>query len=147
MRRATARRAPGSPRVLATEPVMRTSRHVIALLVALSGAAACRSANPYDVAEAQPGNIALVVRNNNFNDVDVYAVSSGLATRIGTVTGNSSATFTLNPSLVSPTDFRIVATPIGGNGRASTGPINVSPGQTIEFTVGPVLSQSTVSIR
>ncbi|HEY2065157.1 MAG TPA: hypothetical protein VGG84_04310 [Gemmatimonadaceae bacterium] len=127
---------------------MRTSRHVvIALLVALSGAAACRSASPYDVAEAQPGNITLVVRNNNFNDVDVYAVSSGLATRIGTVTGNSSATFTLNPSLVSPTDFRIVATPIGGNGRASTGPINVSQGQTIEFTVGPVLSQSTVSIR
>ncbi|HEY2027244.1 MAG TPA: hypothetical protein VGG78_09550 [Gemmatimonadaceae bacterium] len=127
---------------------MRTPRHfVLALLVALSGAAACRSANPYDVAEAQPGNITLVVRNNNFNDVDVYAVSSGLATRIGTVTGNSSATFTLNPSLVSPTDFRVVATPIGGNGRASTGPINVAQGQTIEFTIGPVLSQSNVSIR
>jgi hypothetical protein len=120
---------------------------VFALLAALSGTGACRSASPYDVNEAQPGNITLVVRNNNFNDVDVYAVSSGLATRIGTVTGNSSATFTLNPTLVSPTDFRIVATPIGGNGRASTGPIIVSQGQTIEFTVGPVLSQSTVSVR
>lgn len=127
---------------------MRTTRHLVtALLVALAGAAACRSASPYDVGDAQPGNITLVVRNNNFNDVDVYAVSSGLATRLGTVTGNSSATFSLNPTLASPTDFRIVATPIGGNGRASTGPINVSAGQTIEFTVGPVLSQSTVSVR
>lgn len=127
---------------------MPSSRHVVfAALVALSGVAACRSASPYDVGEAQPGNIGLVVRNNNFNDVDVYAVSSGLPSRIGTVTGNSSATFSLNPSLVSPTDFRIVATPIGGNGRASTGTVIVSPGQTIEFTIGPVLSQSTVSIR
>jgi hypothetical protein len=127
---------------------MRTTRYVVfALLAALSGTSACRSASPYDVNEAQPGNITLVVRNNNYNDVDVYAVSSGLATRVGTVTGNSSATFTLNPTLVGPTDFRIVATPIGGNGRASTGPLVVSQGQTIEFTVGPVLSQSTVSVR
>ena len=127
---------------------MRTTRYVVfALLAALSGTSACRSAGPYDVNEAQPGNITLVVRNNNYNDVDVYAVSSGLATRVGTVTGNSSATFTLNPTLVGPTDFRVVATPIGGNGRASTGPLVVSQGQTIEFTVGPVLSQSTVSVR
>jgi hypothetical protein len=127
---------------------MRTSRHIVlALLVTLSGAAACRSGSPYDVSAAQPGNITLVVRNNNFADVDVYAVSSGLATRIGTVTGNTTASFSLNPSLVSPTDFRVVATPIGGNGRASTGSIVVSQGQTIEFTIGPVLNQSTVSIR
>lgn len=127
---------------------MRTTRHlVLALVVAIAGASACRSASPYDVEDAQPGNVTLTVRNNNFNDVDVYAVSSGLATRIGTVTGNSSASFRLNPTLVSATDFRIVATPIGGNGRATTGPISVTPGQTIEFTIGPVLSQSTVSVR
>ena len=91
--------------------------------------------------------ITVQVRNNNFLDMDVYAVSEALATRIGTVTGNSSRTFLLNPSLASASDFRIVATPIGGNGRATTGSINVAPGQTLEFTIGSILRNSTVSIR
>src|ERR1043166_8853214 len=77
--------------------------------------------------------ITLQVRNNNFLDMDVYAVSQGLATRVGTVTGNSARTFVLSSSLSSATDFRIVATPLRGNGRASTGSVNVAPGQTLEF--------------
>jgi hypothetical protein len=74
------------------------------------------------------------------------AVSDGLATRLGTVNGNNSRIFTLNPSLA-VRDLRIVATPIGGNGQASTGEVIVSPGQTIEFRIGSTLRNSSVSIR
>lgn len=90
--------------------------------------------------------IGLRVRNNNFLDMDVYAVSYGLATRLGTVTGNSSRNFVLDASLATQ-DLQIVATPIGGNGRASTGVVTIAPGQTIDFTIGSVLRNSTVTIR
>ena len=43
------------------------------------------------------GAVGLVVQNQNFYDMDVYVVSEGLATRVGDVTGNSTARFTLDP--------------------------------------------------
>lgn len=95
---------------------------------------------------APENSIALRVNNQNFLDMDVYAVSEGLATRLGSVTGNSSRTFVVDPSLAT-TDFRIVATPIGGTGRASTGSIMPAAGQTVDFTIGSILRNSTVFIR
>jgi len=127
---------------------MRSSRFLIALFAAATtvSASACsktgRAAG--DVAPAM--SIGLTVMNQNFLDMDVYAVSDGLATRIGTVTGNNTRSFSLHPSLASR-DLRIVATPIGGNGRASSGEVIVSPGQTIEFKIGSILRNSSVSVR
>jgi len=98
-----------------------------------------------DVAPATA--IGLRVRNDNFLDMDVYAISAGLATRLGTVTGNSRHNFVLDASMADGQDFRIVATPIGGNGRATTGTLAVSPGQLIDFTIGSTLRNSSVIIR
>ena len=74
------------------------------------------------------GAIGLVAQNQNFSDMDLYVVSEGLATRIGDVTGNSTAHFTLDPSFFPSNELRIIATPIGGNGRASSGPLTIGPG-------------------
>lgn len=98
-----------------------------------------------DVAPATA--IGLRVRNDNFLDMDVYAISAALPTRLGTVTGNSTRNFVLDASMADGQDFRIVATPIGGNGRATTGNIAVSPGQVIDFTIGSTLRNSSVIIR
>ena len=123
------------------------------LLVGLFAAAstvstvgACSRANEAGGEIAPASAIGLHVRNDNFLDMDVYAVSDGLATRLGTVTGNSSRNFVLDASIANQ-DLRIVATPIGGNGRASTGSIAVAPGQTIDFTIGSILRNSNVFIR
>lgn len=128
---------------------MRSHRFAISLLAVLatvSAASAC-SHNGQAAGDLAPATaIGLSVTNQNFSDMDVYAVSDGLATRLGTVTGNNSRNFTLNASLATR-DLRIVATPIGGNGRASTGEVIVSPGQTIDFRIGSTLRNSTVSIR
>jgi hypothetical protein len=110
------------------------------------GATACSRTGEAAGEVAPASAVGLRVRNNNFLDMDVYAVSAGLATRLGTVTGNSSRNFVLSPSLATP-DLRIVATPIGGNGRASSGQLLVSPGQTIEFTIGANMLNSTAFIR
>ena len=128
---------------------MRGTRVLIGLMAAAvtaSTATACSRPNEAGGELAPANSIGLVVKNQNFYDMDVYAVSQGLATRVGTVTGNSSRTFTLHPSLASQ-DLRIVATPIGGNGRASSGNVQAGAGQTIEFTIGSMLAHSTVIIR
>jgi hypothetical protein len=131
---------------------MRGKQLVVGLISILSAGAvltttAC-SHNAYEAGgEVVPANsIVIHVNNQNFLDMDVYAVASGLATRIGTVTGNSSRDFVVDASMANQ-DFRVVATPIGGNGRASTGNIAVSAGQTVDFTIGSLLRNSTVFIR
>ena len=91
--------------------------------------------------------VTLEVRNDNFSDVAVWVISFGQTRRLGVVTGNTSQTWALNPSVVRASDLRIVATPIGANGRASSGPIVVQPGQTIQFTVGTRLTNSVVSVH
>ena len=128
---------------------MLRSRIRLALMLLLSAgtASACRSASPYDVNQEGSG-VMIVVRNQNFSDMDVYAIASGLPSRLGTVTGNSSQTFKVNESFVAGTgDFRLVATPIGGNGRASSGPLQVSGGRTVYFTIGSSLAQSNASVQ
>jgi hypothetical protein len=126
---------------------MRILVGLFATAVTLSAATAC-ARSPYQAGgEVTPeGAITLHVQNDNFLDVNVYAVSGGMSRRLGTVTGSSAQDFVVNPSLA-VRDFRIIATPIGGFGRASSGSLLVSAGETIEFTVGSVLSNSTVSIR
>ena len=128
---------------------MRSHRLAIVFFAAFaagSAASACARTGQAAGDLAPATAIGLAVTNQNFLDMDVYAVSDGLATRLGTVNGNNTRTFTLNPSLA-VRDLRIVATPIGGNGQASTGEVIVSPGQTIEFRIGSTLRNSSVSIR
>jgi hypothetical protein len=119
---------------------------MVAATTSLAGLAACSHTNEPGGEVAPASAIGVHVTNENFLDMDVYAVSDGLATRLGTVSGNGSRNFVLDASLASR-DLRIVATPIGGNGRASTGAVTVAPGQTIDFTVGPEMRNSRVFIR
>ncbi|MEO8621028.1 MAG: hypothetical protein ABI625_08175 [bacterium] len=126
-------------------------RHQITMLglaacLASASITGCRSGGAYDVGRVQDA-VGLVVRNDNFYDVDVYAIADVLATRIGSVNGNATQRFELSPSLSGAADLRIVATPIGGNGRASSGQLFVSRGQTIFFTVAAQLRQSSATVH
>jgi hypothetical protein len=127
---------------------MRTTRKIFLLLaLATASTTACRTSSPWEAENAEPGYVTLDVRNEHLLSMDVYAVSNGLATRVGRVQGMNKATFTLNPTLYVSSDFRIVATPASGNGRASTGTLQVHSGQTVEFTITNRLASSRVSIR
>jgi hypothetical protein len=96
-----------------------------------------------------PGSaVQLVVRNNNFSDVTVYAVpQGGDPQRVGMVSGTQTATFTLRAGLLGAGQLRLVADPLGGGGRGGSGPITVSPGQTITFTVEPLLGSSFAVVQ
>ncbi|HEY2854616.1 MAG TPA: hypothetical protein VGJ18_17300 [Gemmatimonadaceae bacterium] len=116
------------------------------LTLALSGAG-CHHGGFQNAPVGTQGAVNLVVQNQNFYDMDLYVVSEGLATRIGDVTGNNTAHFVLDPSFFPANEIRIIATPVGGNGRASSGALNVGPGQTIDFTIGSSLRQSSARVR
>src|SRR5215211_88987 len=108
---------------------------------ALTGA--CSRPNEAAGDLAPEGVIGLQVQNDNFLDIDVFAVTGGQPARLGMVTGHTARSFALRPGMA-VRDLRIVATPIGGRGQASTGSVVVAPGQTIVFTVGSTLGNSTV---
>ena len=121
---------------------------MLAALTTASVAAGCGSYTGGGAGgEVVPDNAVVVqVRNENFLDMDVFAVNNGVATRLGTVTGNSGRNFVL-PRAVTTTGVSIVATPIGGEGRATSGSLMVAPGETVEFRIGSILANSAVYIR
>jgi len=128
-------------------PATAMRRHVArALCVILVMASACfLKTKPGE--EAQHDPIPVRVRNENFLDVNVYANVGSVSRRLGTVTGNSVATFTIDWSGTIGQPIYMTAIPIGGGGaRATTPGLSVGYGQMIFFTVGSVLRQSTASV-
>jgi hypothetical protein len=132
-------------------PLRRGLAAVLACGLAAAPLAGCASrgggGNGPDHGVAASGAVEVNVRNNATQDMDVYAVSEGLPTRLGTVTAASTARFTLDPSFFPSNELRLVATPIGGNGRASSGPLVVRPGQRIDFDIAPLLHASSASVH
>ncbi|MFL5606741.1 MAG: hypothetical protein ACJ8AD_09870 [Gemmatimonadaceae bacterium] len=128
--------------------MMRLDLVLLALAgcVASAASSGCRSASPYDEAE-RTNTVTLVVQNENHTDMNIYAVADGLATRIGRVTGNSTGRFDVSETFYNASGFRIDATPVVGTGRATTGPLNVSSGLTVQFTIAPSLRASSVIVR
>jgi hypothetical protein len=102
----------------------------------------CRSANPEPSDAPVPQGLQLVVRNHNFADMVVWSVGNGAPARIGTVNGNNSGTVARSASMIGASEFRLMATPIGGSGRASSGPLVVMAGGTVVFTIESQLALS-----
>lgn len=117
---------------------------------ALLGACASMGARPMSspAASAPVGDgVRLVVRNQSLSDVDVYAVDVGLRFRVGSVFAGDSAALRVGPQHFADGTLRVIALPIGGSGRASTGPVSVRAGQTVEFNLSPELAASAVFVR
>ena len=90
----------------------------------------------------------LVVRNDNFADMNVYALRGGVALqRLGTVTGGSTAAFPLPESLFPDGVLRLVGRLIGGGGTVRSDAFMVTPGQTVTFMVQPYLAASAATVR
>jgi hypothetical protein len=112
----------------------------LAFAATLAGTGACaRGATSSQ--SATPAVATLVnVRNNRFYDMDVFVVRSGAGTptRLGTVSGNSSARFTLPAYLVGAgTTLRFYADPIGPSGVRMSEDLNVQPGDNVQLDITP----------
>ncbi len=91
--------------------------------------------------------VSVRVTNHNWMDVTVYALRAGSSYRLGNVTSMRASRFRLPSALGAYTgDLRLMADPIGSRDSFVTPSIQVSPGQTIDFTVENHLEISSVAV-
>lgn len=97
--------------------------------------------------DAPDGEIALKVTNHNYLDVVIYVLHGGQRTRVGTVTGSSSAIFYLQSWVIGlGREIRLYGAPIGSTSYASTETLIVQVGQEIDWTLETDLRRSSVSV-
>ncbi|HET9984537.1 MAG TPA: hypothetical protein VFQ38_13155 [Longimicrobiales bacterium] len=119
-------------------------------VVGLGGCAGGGSLQTGDAEDAQlapAGDASVTVHNNNWADVDVYAVRNGTRTRLGSVATAASARFLLSGTLLTgaPT-LQLLIDPIGSRAGYITQPLLVSPGQRVDLNVENNLSLTSYSI-
>jgi hypothetical protein len=111
----------------------------LSLALTLGSTGACRHGAPSGAAMPDVATL-VVVRNNRFYDMDVFVVRSGggTPTRLGMVTGNSSARFTI-PSYVVGTGatLRFYADPVGPSGVRVSEELGVRPGDNVQLDITP----------
>src|SRR5438309_7947776 len=126
----------------------RTMQRAFGAALVLTVLAACsRNKEQNDELYPRADPIPVHVRNENFLDMNVAVVSSGVSRRLGLVSGNSSADFTIAWNVANGQSLFLTATPIGGRGSAGSGTLSVSPGQVIDFKIGSLLRQSTATVH
>lgn len=106
-----------------------------ALTLALATAASPGGAQVAPQSAPPRREIAIEVRNDNFNDATVYAIRSGLRQRLGWVSGFGKGTFTFRWP---PGDLR-VEIDLLANGRYYTQVMDVSEGDELQLTILPYL--------
>jgi hypothetical protein len=118
------------------------------MAVAIATLAGCASGGtaPGTARESGPRPV-VVVRNDNWLDVNVYAVRGSSRFRLGTVRGNGTATLPLPPTLTGDAGgIRLLVDPIGSRGSYLTESIAVGPDQWVSFTVASTLALSSYAV-
>ena len=126
---------------------MRTTRNRRALFSAIALLAACAPAakrNSAGVARAP--DVYVMVSNQNWLDVDVYAVRGGSRLRIGQVTGSGSARLKIPANAIVAGQVQLMADPIGSNERYVTEVMSVAPDQRVQLIVAPAMRMSSYSV-
>jgi len=78
------------------------------------------------------------VENQAWLDVDVFALSGGQRSRLGTVTAHASHAFRIPDSIVgSGRELQFLVDPVGSNAQGTSFRIYVSPGTEVHLTIPP----------
>ncbi len=122
----------------------------LAMAVVLGAASgACSTATENGPANAFAGATAatVVVSNDNWHDMRVYATRNGMRVRLGTVTSMSSQKFNLPGGLLGGAgELHLLADPIGSPNGYRSQPLLVRSGQMIEVNLRNNLALSTASV-
>lgn len=130
-----------------TRRAMRRRVRFCAVAMTLAALAGC-SRNKVDMGEDyRPDPIPVHVQNENFLDMNVYVVVSGVARRLGMVTGNGKGDFKIDWNVAYGQSIVLRAVPIGGSGSITSPALSVGEGQEIEFRIASTLRQSTAVVR
>lgn len=97
---------------------------------------------------SRPRVVPLFVENDNYLDMQVYAVRDGIFHPMGVVQGLSKEDFQLKEEWTGPGgEFRLFADPIGGIGGFMTEPLLVGPDQTIALTIKESINLSSAVVQ
>lgn len=132
----------------------RTKPRLLALAVlAVLGTTACASAgsqakagtpNPDQAPQEKP--VLLSVNNQNFADVDVFAIVGQTPERLTMVRSMNTVQVALPLDATADGNVQLLVDPIGGFNNFTTEPITVNPGQTVRLTVAPALTMSNWTV-
>lgn len=133
---------------------MRTGKFFMVVFLggslAAAGCGSSRGEAPpvgYDALAPVSGPLMVAVANNNWQDMDIYAVHEGERFRLGTVTSMTQARFRLPAGSFPPGgNIVLVADPIGSPNAFSSGPILANPGQTISWNLENHLALSNYRV-
>lgn len=108
--------------------------------------AACAPAIPQEsVGFVQPApatESAVVVRNENVTEMDIYAVMGSTRSRIGTVQAGQTATLRLRAALMARPELMLQADPVGPEEAFTFPAISIRTGTTVEMRLAPILRSS-----
>jgi hypothetical protein len=116
----------------------------LALVLAL-GAAGCATKQKTSLGKPVPA-ATVHVANNNFADITVYVVQSGMRWRLGTVTGLSRQAFTMPRLAYDAGDLFLLADPVGGARSYLSPAVRVHAGEAVDLQLHATLSMSSVSV-
>jgi hypothetical protein len=123
-----------------------------ARVVLLLGASGCfifhrGQSDPQPGFDAPAGEIALNVTNHNYLDVVIYVLHDGQQTRVGMVTGSSTALLFVPVRLLGMGhELRLYGRAIASDIVARTPTLILQPGQYIEWTLETDLRRSSVGV-
>jgi hypothetical protein len=118
---------------------MRSLSAVALCCAALVGACARGAGQTATPAGAAASATSVTVNNQRFYDMNIYVSrSGGDRLRLGTVSGHSSARFTIPTFVVGGgTTVRFIADPIGPSGASRSEELTVQPGDAVQLTITP----------
>jgi hypothetical protein len=128
------------------------SRLRAALAALLLGGSACfvfhrAKSEPHPAFDVPEGEIALNVTNHNYLDVVIYVVHDGQQTRVGMVTGSSTALLFVPLRLLGMGhELQLYGRAIASDVVARTPTLILQAGQYIEWTLETDLRRSSVGV-
>ena len=121
---------------------------ILATAVTVGGAGACAhytegsaAGEVIDPADAAK-TVVLHVDNQNPVSMELRTIVNGRSEFIGSVSGADSTDILLDPSILPTGNLYVLAIPADGRGRAVGGPLALTKGDRINFTVTPELRLS-----
>jgi hypothetical protein len=124
---------------------MERSSILTGLAALVIGGGACATHHGAGAAPP-PERVSVTVKNTNWMDMDVFAVRGSTRSRVGSVTGLTTATFRVPANFAPDGVLQFMVDPIGSDGTYMTERISVSPGQRVELTIGSVLRMTTYAV-
>lgn len=129
---------------------MRMLNPAAVLLLAALVSGACASAGPRahsSMRIVDESTATVRVTNNNWSNVTVYLVYSGMRTRLGDVTSMRTERFRIPREFtVAAGSVQLLVSPLASNESYMTPSFSVQPGQQVEFNVENLLSISSFAI-